>query len=395
MLILKIIFWFALAVVLYTYLGYGLIVWIWAKAKSLLNDSKKRYSPDFEPEVTLVVPAYNEGNILKNKIEDCLALDYPAEKLQITFITDGSTDNSEAVLSSYPQVTHLHSPERGGKSLAENRAMEFVNTPYVIFTDCNTFLNRDAVREMVKHYQDPQVGAVSGEKKILSEDSLSGSGEGLYWKYESFLKRCDSQIHSLMGAAGELVSFRSNLFQPLEKDTILDDFIQSLRIVDKGYKVVYEPNAYAMEAPSVSMAEEMKRKIRICAGGWQSMARLTSLLNPFRQPVVTFLYLSHRVLRWSLTPALLAILLPVSFVLAWLGGGIYSLAFGLQVLFYGAAWAGWVLDAKGVKLKLLVVPLYFTMMNVAVFKGFMRYTRSSQPAAWEKAERATLLTPLR
>lgn len=395
MLILKIIFWFALAVVLYTYIGYGLVVWIWAKAKSLFGNNKKLYTPDFEPEVTLVVPAYNEGDILKSKIEDCLALDYPANKLQITFITDGSTDNSEAVLAAYPQVIHLHSPERGGKSLAENRAMEYVNTPYVIFTDCNTFLNRNAVREMVKHYQDPQVGAVSGEKKILSQDSLSGSGEGLYWKYESFLKRCDSQIHSLMGAAGELVSFRSNLFEPLEKDTILDDFIQSLRIVDKGYTVVYEPNAYAMEAPSVSMVEEMKRKIRICAGGWQSMARLTSLLNPFRQPVVTFLYLSHRVLRWSLTPALLAVLLPVSFALAWLSGGIYSLAFGLQVLFYSAAWAGWVLDAKGVKPKPLVVPLYFTMMNIAVFKGFFRYIRSSQPAAWEKAERATFLTPLR
>lgn len=395
MLILKVIFWFALAVVLYTYIGYGLVAWIWAKAKSLLGGNKTVYAQNYEPEVTLVVPAYNEGSILKSKIEDCLALDYPAEKLQITFITDGSTDNSEEVLACYPQVEHLHSTARGGKSLAENRAMEYVNTPYVIFTDCNTFLNRNAVREMVKHYQDPAVGAVSGEKKILSEDSSSGSGEGLYWKYESFLKRCDSQIHSLMGAAGELVSFRSDLFQPLEADTILDDFVQSLRIVDKGYKVVYEPGAYAMETPSASLAEEMKRKIRICAGGWQSMARLTSLLNPFRQPVVTFLYLSHRVLRWSLTPALLALLLPLSAVLAWLQGGIYTLVFAMQVLFYLMAWAGWRAEAKGVKLKLLVVPLYFSMMNLAVFAGFSRYIRRAQPAAWEKAERATTLSPLR
>lgn len=390
MLILKIVFWLAFAVIFYTYVGYALVVWIWSKAKRMLGGKTLQFSPDFEPEVTLVVPAYNEGDIIKSKIEDCLALDYPADKLQITFITDGSTDNSEDVLSCYPQVSHLHSPVRGGKSLAENRAMEHVTTPYVIFTDCNTFLNRDAVREMVKHYQDPKVGAVSGEKKILSDDSSSGSGEGLYWKYESFLKRCDSQIHSLMGAAGELVSFRSNLFQPLEKDTILDDFVQSLRIVDKGYKVVYEPNAYAMEAPSASMAEEMKRKIRICAGGWQSMARLTSLLNPFRQPIVTFLYLSHRVLRWSLTPALLALLLPLSAVLAWLEGGVYALAFALQVLFYLMAWAGWNAEAKGLKLKLLVVPLYFSMMNIAVFAGFSRFIRRAQPAAWEKANRNVL-----
>jgi cellulose synthase/poly-beta-1,6-N-acetylglucosamine synthase-like glycosyltransferase len=389
MLILKILFWVAMAIIFYTYIGYGVVVWVWAKAKRLLQQHPDElYS--FEPEVTLVVPAYNEGTILKSKIEDCLGLHYPEDKLRIMFITDGSTDHSKEVLAAYPQVQHLHSPVRGGKSLAENRAMEHVTTPFVIFTDCNTFLNKDAVREMVKHYQNPLVGAVSGEKKILATDSSSGSGEGLYWKYESFLKRCDSDIHSLMGAAGELVSFRSELFQPLEKDTILDDFVQSLRIVDKGYKVVYEPNAYAMEAPSASMAEEMKRKIRICAGGWQSMARLTSLLNPFRQPIVTFLYLSHRVLRWSLTPVLLALLLPLNLALAWAEGGFYTVLFALQVLFYLIAFIAWKADEKGLKLKLLVVPLYFTMMNVAVFAGFLRYIRDAQPAAWEKADRTVL-----
>lgn len=387
---LKLLFWISAFVVFYTYIGYGIVAWVWTKAKRLFNQQ-----PDelfhFEPEVTLVVPAYNEGSILESKIEDCLALNYPEQKLQVMFITDGSTDNSTEVLAKYPQVQHLHSPVRGGKSLAENRAMEHIRTPFVIFTDCNTFLNKEAVRELVKHYQDPKVGAVSGEKKILATDgSISGSGEGLYWKYESFLKRCDSEIYSLMGAAGELVSFRSELFQPLEQDTILDDFVQSLRIVDKGYKVVYEPSAYAMEAPSASMAEEMKRKIRICAGGWQSMARLTSLLNPFRQPVVTFLYLSHRVLRWSLTPLMLALLLPLSLALAWSAGGIYSVAFVLQVLFYLTAFIAWKADKNGVKLKLLVVPLYFTMMNVAVFAGFLRYMRDAQPAAWEKADRTVL-----
>lgn len=385
MLLLKVSFWFALAIVFYTYIGYGIVAWVWAKILSKLRDKKELQF--FEPEVTLVIPAYNEAYILESKINNCLALDYPAAKLKIIFITDGSTDNSGAILAQYPQITHLHNSNRGGKSLAENRAMEFVQTPYVIFTDCNTFLNKQAVREMVKHYQNPAVGAVSGEKKVLALDSLTGSGEGLYWKYESFLKRCDSDIYSLMGAAGELVSFKTNLFQPLEEDTILDDFVQSLRIVGKGYKVVYEPKAFAMEAPSTSMAEEMKRKIRICAGGWQSMVRLKSLLNPFHRPVVTFLYISHRVLRWSLTPALLALLLPLSLLLAFLAGGFYTVVFLLQALFYLAAWMGWMAEAQGYKLKLLLVPLYFTMMNVAVFAGFFRYIRKTQPAAWDKAER--------
>ncbi|MCC9138826.1 glycosyltransferase family 2 protein [Pontibacter silvestris] len=387
--VLEISFWFAFAVVFYTYLGYGIVAWVWAKCLSLIR--KPNTLKIFEPNVTLVVPAYNEADILESKVQNSLALDYPADKLQIMFITDGSTDNSAEVLAAYPNVMHLHSSVRGGKSLAENRAMEHVKTPYVIFTDCNSYLNKEAVREMVKHYQNPKVGAVSGEKKVMeSVSSASGSGEGLYWKYESFLKRCDSKIHSLMGAAGELVSFKSDLFKPLEKDTILDDFIQSLRIVEEGYKVVYEPKAFAMEAPSASIVEEMKRKVRICAGGWQSMVRLKSLLNPFKHPVVTFLYVSHRVLRWSLTPLLLALMLPLNLALAYTNGGVYSVIFGLQVVFYLAAWLGWQAELRDYKVKPLLIPLYFTMMNVAVFAGFSRFIRDAQPAAWEKADRTVL-----
>jgi cellulose synthase/poly-beta-1,6-N-acetylglucosamine synthase-like glycosyltransferase len=274
--------------------------------------------------------------------------------------------------------------------MAENRAMQYVKTPYVIFTDCNSFLNKEAVKEMVKHYQDEKVGAVSGEKKVLSLDSSPGAGEGMYWKYESFLKRCDSEIYSLMGAAGELVSFRTDLYQPLEKDTILDDFIQSLRIVEKGFKVVYEPSAYASETPSTSIAEEMKRKVRICAGGWQSMVRLSSLLNPLNQPLVTFLYISHRVLRWSLAPLMLALLLPLSLMLSLNEGGFYTFLFISQVLFYLASWLGWQAELKGKKIKALLIPLYFSMMNVAVFAGFIRFVRNAQPAAWEKADRAVI-----
>ncbi|WP_187261803.1 glycosyltransferase family 2 protein [Pontibacter beigongshangensis] len=387
---MEISLWIAVALVFYTYFGYALVAWVWAKTKSIIT--KPEQLKDFEPEVTLVVPAYNEAPILQGKIENCLSLDYPADKLRIIFITDGSTDNAAEILAAYPQIQHLHSPARGGKSLAENRAMQHVQTPFVIFTDCNSYLNKEAVTEMAKHYQDPQVGAVSGEKKVMAMETSPGAGEGLYWKYESFLKRCDSDIYSLMGAAGELVSFRTALYEPLERDTILDDFVQSLRIVEKGFKVVYEPAAFATEAPSTSIAEEMKRKVRICAGGWQSMVRLSSLLNPFRQPVVTFLYVSHRVLRWSLAPLMLALLLPLNLAIAWQEGNFYSILLALQVAFYFMSWLGWQAETRGRKSKLLLVPLYFTMMNVAVFAGFFRFMRNSQPAAWEKAERAVIST---
>lgn len=383
---LEFLFWAALALVLYTYVGYALVVGIWAR---LVRRRALPAASSFEPPVTLVVPAYNEADILADKVRNCQALDYPTDKLRLLFITDGSNDHSGQVLAAFPEVQHLHQPARAGKSMAENRAIRYVTTPYVIFTDCNTQLNPEAVRNLVRHYADPAVGAVSGEKRVLRDGSTSGAGEGLYWQYESFLKRCDSDIHSLMGAAGELVSFRTSLFRPLEADTILDDFVQSMRIVADGHRVVYEPQAYAMEPPSFSLKEEMKRKVRICAGGWQAMARLLPLLNPLKRPVVTFLYVSHRVLRWSLTPLLLALLLPLNLQLALAVGGIYSVLLGLQVLFYGAAALGWWQAARGRNAGPLLVPLYFTMMNVAVFQGAGRFLRNAQPAAWDKAQRAT------
>lgn len=385
---LLLIFWGALAVVLYTYLGYPLVVAIWARA--VRRNAAPKAEEAFEPEVTLVVPAYNEAPILAVKVRNCLALDYPADKLQLLFITDGSTDQSETVLANFPEVRHLHMPARAGKAMAENRAIRHVASPYVIFTDCNTLLNPAAVRELMQHYRDPCVGAVSGEKRVQPDGNTSGAGEGLYWRYESRLKQCDSDIFSLMGAAGELVSFRTVLFHPLEADTILDDFVQSMRLVDAGYRVVYEPNAYATEPPSFSLKDEMERKVRICAGGWQAMARLPTLLDP-RRPVVAFLYISHRVLRWSLTPLLLALLLPLNAGLALTYGNWYGILMRLQFGFYGAAGLGWVLAAQGRTAGPLLVPLYFTMMNVAVFRGFGRFVRKAQPAAWDKAQRAPAL----
>ncbi len=380
------LFWLAAAIVFYTYVGYALLVGAWAALRRQQGTTPP--TPAFEPPVTLIVPAYNEADILAEKMRDCLALDYPADRLRLLVITDGSDDASGAVLAGFPGVRHLHQAARGGKAAAENRAMRHVDTPFVIFTDCNTLLNPAAVRYLVAPYADVRVGAVSGEKRVRAEGGAAGAGEGLYWRYESFLKRCDSDIYSLMGAAGELVSFRTELFAPLEADTILDDFVQSMRIVAAGYRVVYEPRAYALESPSFSLAEEMKRKVRISAGGWQAMSRLTGLLRPWPRPVLTLLYVSHRVLRWSLTPALLALALPLNAALALRYGGLYAVLLAGQVAFYGAAALGWWQAARGRSAGPLLVPLYFTMMNVAVFQGAARFWRRGQSAAWDKARRA-------
>jgi cellulose synthase/poly-beta-1,6-N-acetylglucosamine synthase-like glycosyltransferase len=349
------------------------------------------FNSELEPEVTLVIPAYNEEDFIEAKAKNSLELDYPSNKLRILFITDGSTDSTYHKLKDINGIEVTHNSRRAGKAAAENRAMTLVKTPIVVFCDANTMLNKKCIRELVKHYERKEVGAVAGAKKVISKsaDSASGAGEGLYWKYESALKKWDSELYTVVGAAGELISFRSELVTELEEDTILDDFMQSLRICAKGYRVIYEPSAEAIETASQNVKEELKRKVRIAAGGWQSMYRLSFLLNPFRNPVLTFQYVSHRVLRWSIS----AFSLPIIFLLNVLmvteaSKPFYALMLAAQVLFYAMALLGWVLENKKIRLKILFVPYYFFIMNYAVFAGFYRWLRNSQSSTWERAQRS-------
>ena len=385
------VLWVLIALVFYTYIGYGMLLYSIVKIKRLFG-KKTQISLEFEPEVTLVIPAYNEEDYIKDKALNCLDLDYPKSKLRVLFITDGSTDKTQGILESVEGVEVIHENRRAGKSAAENRAIRFVKTPVVIFCDANTMLNRESIRELVKHYADEEVGGVSGEKRISleSQSNVSGAGEGMYWKYESFLKRLDSELYTVVGAAGELISFRTELVEDLEEDTILDDFIQSLRICQKGYRVVYEPKAYAVEMASENVKEELKRKIRIAAGGWQAMYRLTALLNPFSNLTLSFQYISHRVLRWSIS----AFALPVIFILNAIlvsesrqEFGFYHFLFMAQLSFYAMSLLGWYLESKRVRVKVLFVPYYFTMMNYAVFAGFIRWGKGRQQATWEKSSR--------
>lgn len=364
-------------------------MWALVKVKRLRTKARPATAP-FEPEVTLIVAAYNEEAVIEEKIVNTLELDYPKEKLQLLFITDGSTDDTPAIISRYPEIQLLHSNARNGKTAALNRAMEHVQSPYVIFCDANTLLNTAAVRNIVRHYADERTGGVAGEKKVISSGAAGAAAtEGVYWKYESFLKRLDAELYSVVGAAGELFSIRTALFEPVEEDVILDDFVISLRINIKGYRIAYAPDAYAMETPSDSISEEHKRKIRISAGGFQSIVMLRALLNIFRFPVVSFQYISHRVLRWTLSPLSLLVLLLSNIVLAvYAGGWFYPACLAIQVLGYLAAFTGYKLAARNTKISLFYIPFYFLFMNIAVYQGFYRYLTRSQSAAWEKAKRS-------
>ncbi|MEL6635953.1 MAG: glycosyltransferase family 2 protein [Bacteroidota bacterium] len=392
---LKFAFWFCLFIVFYAYLGYGILLFVLIRLRRLLRPPAKPSARDYYPDVTFVVAAYNEQDWIEDKIRNGLTFDYPHQNLHFLYVTDGSSDRTPELIRQFDWPADVswslhHQPERRGKIAAVERIMAYVKTPIVIYTDANTAVNPEAIQRIVRHYQDPQVGAVAGEKRIAmaSADAANAAGEGIYWKYESTLKRWDSELYSVVGAAGELFSLRTELFEAVPQDTVIEDFYLTLRIAQQGYRVRYEPGAYAVESSSASVPEELKRKIRIAAGGLQAIARLTPLLNLFRYGILSFQYISHRVLRWTLAPLALPLLLLSNLLLASTGAPLYvALLYG-QALFYLAALIGYLLESRQLKIKAFFVPYYFCIMNYAVYRGFFRFIRGSQSVVWEKAKRA-------
>lgn len=387
--LIECLFWFGLFIVFYSYIGYGIVLYVLVKIKKIFS-GKQVFESGYEPHVSLVVPCFNEAEYIEDKIKNSLALDYPKDKLQLIFISDGSNDDTPDRIKKYPEVLGLHETARNGKAAAMNRAMQYVKSPIVVFCDANTDLNPQAIREMVKHYADPKVGAVTGEKRIINKDreNASGAGEGIYWKYESFLKQLDSDFYTIVGAAGELMSYRTSLYRELPKDTLLDDLMQSMQIANDGYRVIYEKQAYAAETASANVGEELKRKVRIAAGAFQSMTRLVKGFNLIGNFKVSFMFISHRVLRWTLAPLALLCLFLFNIPLAYNLGSIYLWLMVAQIVFYTMALLGWYLANRQIKVKILFVPYYFFIMNLCMYLGFFRFIKGKQSANWERAKRA-------
>ena len=394
MVALKTAFWICAFLVFYTYLGYGMLLWLLVRLKRIVSGKAERKAlpaDDAElPEVTFMVCAYNEQDVVDMKMKDIHQLDYPKDKLHITWVTDGSSDNTNERLKAYPDVNIIFSPERKGKTAALNHGLSLIKSEITVMTDANTMVNTGAIREIVRLMQDPQVACVAGEKRVMArhEGQTAAEGEGLYWKYESALKRMDSELYSAMGAAGELNAIRTTLYEPMPENALLDDFVMSMRMVDKGYKIAYTSDAYAKEYGSADLQEESKRKRRIAAGGLQSCWWLRKMMNPFRKPVVAFQFVSHRVLRWSITPFALMALIPLNVALVMMKAGtIYTASWILQIVFYLTALCGYLLENKGHRSKLLYVPYYFLFMNMNVFAGIPYLYSHRGGGTWEKAKR--------
>lgn len=403
---LKTVFWICLFLVVYTYVGYAILLWLTVRVKRMVKGRQKlpALPPSDElPTVTLMICAYNEQDVIVEKMQNIRSLQYPREKLCIMWVTDGSDDNSNELLGQYAEVKLVYSPERRGKAAAMQHGLRENTSDIVVFTDANTMLNAEALTEIVRQMMRPGVSCVSGEKRVASRNAehdpkqsaagasdsqVAAEGEGLYWKYESALKRWDSELYSAMGAAGELFAVRMKHYRQAPSNALLDDFMMSMLILKDGHRIAYTSEAYACEYGSASMREESKRKRRIAAGGLQSTWWLRGLMNPLRHPKVFFQFISHRVLRWTVTPLALVALLPLNIALVAMGAGtVYTVFLCLQAAFYIAAAAGWWMASHGRKNKLLYVPYYFLFMNLNVFLGIRYLCTHKTSGAWEKARR--------
>lgn len=384
------VFWISALLLFHTYFGYALSAWLFSVIRKgrqppLLTDPQL-------PRIAFIIPAYNEANVIEEKCRNTLALDYPKTLLHIIVVTDGSTDDTPQLASTYEGVNVVHDPVRAGKAAALNRAVGQAGPcDVLVFSDANTLLSSNALRLMMRLYTDPQTGGVSGEKRVASVAGHPVHGEGIYWQYESWMKRLDADFFSLIAAAGELFSIRREIWQPIPEDTILDDLHLTLSVCLQGLRFRYEPLAVATEPPSPSLKDEQERKIRIAAGAFQTFFRFRSLWWPIGQVRLWYIYVSRRVFRWMVAPLCLLLLL-VSNV--WIGccfeaaHPIYQVLLCLQLSWYALAMIGWILLPSGRRTPwLFQVPFYFIFMHVAMVEGLFRYLSGKQSVNWTKSAR--------
>jgi cellulose synthase/poly-beta-1,6-N-acetylglucosamine synthase-like glycosyltransferase len=373
-------FWVAFSLMIYTYIGYlalcmllgGLLARPWSKG-------------DLQPTVTLLIVAHNEEEILKTKLDNSLALDYPQDKLVIAVVSDGSTDNTNAILRHYEGsgVRTYYTPQQAGKMAAINRLLPELWTEIVILSDANVIYAQDALKKLVRNFADESVGAVSGRVTLVGNQPLPAVPERLYYRYEWLIQQLESQTGSLVGVDGAMYGIRRELFQPLADDVVLDDFVIAMNIAKQGKRVVYEPEARGHEASAASFEVELQRRIRLAAGAVQSVLRGEGLPR-LTQPLLLFRYLSHKVFRWC-TPVFMAITLLANFSL--LDKHFYLLIFAGQMLFYSTALVG---KFQRSPTWIFAVPLYFCGVNAAAAFGLVHGILHQQKGAWKKLGRASL-----
>lgn len=394
MFVIEVAFWTMVAVLLYAYLGYPLLIFVLASLVQTKRDFQSLFArPERRaelpaagdlPRVSIITPAYNEERAMPEKLANCLALDYPREKLEIIVASDGSTDGTNGIVESFAESGILLAAHqiRRGKPSVINDTVERAAGDILVLTDATSILDPDSVRMAVRHFRDPAVGAVSGEVRLVSPD-IGYKGESLYWRYEVMLKFLENRLGVVLGSSGSLCAVRKSAYRAIPADCICDDLVITLNTVMDGHRAIYDPEVRSTEMTSSSVELERLRRIRIAAGNFQALGLTVKLLSPLRG-WVALCYLSHKVLKWT-SWAFMAAAFVANLMLVY--KPLYVTLLALQVAFYGSA----TIKATGARLpvldRLAGATYYFVSMQLAMLQGFIRHLRGTQPVAWDRQHR--------
>ena len=381
--VFQIVFWISLGCILYTYIGYPVILFLLMK----LRTTKRERDPLYRPTVSVLIAAYNEDRILEEKIENCLAVDYPRDRIEFLFGSDGSTDGTNAILGQHESrsIRSVIFPRRRGKASVVNDLVAQAKGEVLVFSDANTMYRPDAVQRMVSAFIDPKIGGVCGRLKLIPPGSNPGGrGESAYWEYENRLKVMEGKIKTVLGANGAIYAVRRSLVKPLpEHKALMDDFLIPLRIVEMGYDVIFEQNAVGRERTSFSMRDEYRRKVRIGAANFNTLLEIKTLLNPLRGFVAFGLW-SHKVVRWFVPFLLVSLWISTLFSPR---TPVFIAALVLQALFYALAVAGWLFSAAGLHSPFPGYITYFVVVHAALSVGFFKFLAGTQESAWKRVDR--------
>ena len=367
----KYLFWISIAVLLYTYIGYPVAIWLLARLRNL-----RVSKAPIAPRVSVVLACHNEEANIEARINNLLASEYPPELLEIVIVSDGSTDATAEIARRYQSVRALDYPERKGKAVALNLGVGSATGEIIVFADARQRFERDAIKEMVANFADPSVGVVSGEYGFDGREGSSvGESVGLYWRYEEWIRKSEARFDSIIGATGAIYSIRRALWKPLPPATILDDVYTPMQIALAGYRVVFEEKARARDRAADSAAREFSRKVRTLTGNYQLCQLMPRLLLPTY--ALCFQFYSHKLMRLA-SPVFFLLLLAVNPVIA-IGSPtgpeqiFYLLFLAGQTVFYASVMAGGILMQRNYKLRLLNVAYVFSVMNAAALVGLFYF----------------------
>ena len=377
-----IVFWAALLIVVYTYLLYPVLIWFLTVARKAPD-----YAPLAEwPDLSLIIAAYNEEAVLRAKLENALALDYPDEKLDIIVVSDESSDDTDSIAAEFAErgVCLFRVGKRGGKTLAQNAGVELASGRFLVFSDANSMYAPDALKRLMAPFADERIGCVCGELQYANpEDGGVGKGEGAYWRYEQFLKQRESLLSSTLGANGAIYALRRELFEELGSE-IISDFVMPIRVWRQGYRVLYESKAIAVEHSGGSFGDEYGRRRRIITRSLHGLWTQRGVLNPFAHFFFALQMFSHKVLRW-LVPVLLLVALLVNIPLA--ANSLYRLLLVVQIIFYALAVLGNILPERLSRLFPFYVPAYFCAINFGALLGLVHFLTGRRDRIWQPVSR--------